>query len=230
TGKYPVILSDTLRGGTETDVFTAVRYNHKPQQLSSSDATTTPSKLKPATPGNETNFHLSLSDNDGGKYGYSGTRTSDSGQYVLYFDPAKKAFILDRINSTFHMNLTRTPDNSDPDALREQFQHLDTSAAASPVQEPRKPTATTSTKPAAKPSAKPSSLKSSSAAAGRKQGSATQPNPNPEKKKEAKVVQLALPQNNRPPEPPKPAPAPAETTKRDKRSSRRRHEVQDEDD
>ncbi|ROT34757.1 hypothetical protein SODALDRAFT_321414 [Sodiomyces alkalinus F11] len=259
TGQYPVILSDTLLGGTQTDVFTAVQYNHKPQPLSS-DAATTPSTLKPATPGNESNFQLSLEDSDGGKYSYSGTRTTDKSQYVLYFDAAKKAFILDRIDSTFHMNLTRTPNNTDPEALREQFQHLDTSPTPSPpepVQGARKATAA-GTKPtakaAAKPSVKQSSLKNSNAAATnaitRKQGPSTPAGQTkPDKKKEAKVVQLALPQNNRPPEP-KTTTAPAETTttattatttKRDKdkdkdkdtdkdKRSRRQEQEEDEDD
>ncbi|CRK31548.1 hypothetical protein BN1723_018459, partial [Verticillium longisporum] len=86
-------------------------------------------RLKPETPGTKDNFELSYSD-AGGTYGYAGTRSTDSNQYVLYFDEAKKAFILDRVDSTFNMNLTRTPETTDPERLRQQFEHLDTSPPA----------------------------------------------------------------------------------------------------
>ncbi|EEY14588.1 conserved hypothetical protein [Verticillium alfalfae VaMs.102] len=116
-GKYPVLLSDTLLGRTQKDVFTSVRYNHKPQL--SSDQAPALARLKPETPGTRDNFELSYSD-AGGTYGYAGTRSTDSNQYVLYFDDAKKAFILDRVDSTFNMNLTRTPETTDPERLRQQ--------------------------------------------------------------------------------------------------------------
>ena len=46
---------------------------------------------------------------------------------MLYFDPAREAFILDRIDSTFNMNLTRLPTNSDPDSLSQKYPHIGSS-------------------------------------------------------------------------------------------------------
>ena len=63
------------------------------------------------------------------EYAYSGARDTSDGQYVLYFDPDRKAFILDRIDSTFDMNVTRIPGNSDPDSLRRKYPHIDSSAS-----------------------------------------------------------------------------------------------------
>ncbi|KAM0273944.1 hypothetical protein ACHAQH_008116 [Verticillium albo-atrum] len=186
-GKYPVLLSDTLLGRTQKDVFTGVRYNHKPQL--SSDAAPALARLKPETPGTKDNFELSFND-DGAAYGYAGTRSTDSNQYVLYFDQAKKAFILDRVDSTFNMNITRTPNNTDPESLRRQFEHLDTSPPARITENdtPKSP------KPPASKSggaAKPSALKNSNNS--NSTTSISQPRrPAPEKKK-AKAVELALP-------------------------------------
>ncbi|KAM0333444.1 hypothetical protein ACHAQA_002106 [Verticillium albo-atrum] len=190
-GKYPVLLSDTLLGRTQKDVFTSVRYNHKPQL--SSDAAPALSRLKPETPGTKDNFELSFAD-DGGKYGYAGTRSTDQNQYVLYFDPAKKAFILDRVDSTFNMNLTRTPNNTDPESLRQQFEHLDTSPPVhdAPIDTPRaskpyKPSASRPTPKSAGP-AKPSALKNNNSSS-----TASQPRKPAPEKKQAKAVEIALP-------------------------------------
>ncbi|PHH54223.1 hypothetical protein CFIMG_003190RA [Ceratocystis fimbriata CBS 114723] len=103
-GNYPVILSDALMGTTAKEIFTGVRYNHKPTNSENSGQ----GKLKPSIPGNHSSYDLSYTDNTG-DYGYSGSRTVDDGQYVLYFSPARKAFVLDRVDSTFHMNLKSTP-------------------------------------------------------------------------------------------------------------------------
>lgn len=43
----------------------------------------------------------------------------------MHFDPDRKAYILDKIDSTFNMNLTRMPGNSDAAKLSRQFPHLD---------------------------------------------------------------------------------------------------------
>jgi len=43
---------------------------------------------------------------------------------VLVFDPARRAFVLHRVDSLFAMNLTRTPTTSDPDSLRAAHPHL----------------------------------------------------------------------------------------------------------
>ncbi|KAF4929371.1 hypothetical protein CGCVW01_v001456 [Colletotrichum viniferum] len=200
TGKYPVILSDTLLGRTQKDVFTAVRYNHKPD-LPSEPAT---ARLKPETPGSKSNFDLSFPGADGGTYAYAGTRTMDDNQYILYFDPARKAFILDKVDSTFHMNLTRTPSNDNPETLRQQFEQLDTSITATPAK-PHASSSATQDKPQAKP-------KTKAAAAAKPKAPAK---PRQQKKKEPVSIQLALPTNDAPPAPP-PKPTAVPTPKKEK--------------
>ncbi|KAH6697539.1 ELL-associated factor [Plectosphaerella plurivora] len=227
TGKYPVLLSDTLLGRTQKDVFTGVRYNHKPP-LASDPAL---SRLKPSTPGDKEDFELSYQD-DGATYSYAGSRTTEQGQYVLCFDAERKAFILDKVDSTFNMNLTRTPDNTDPSSLEDQFPHIDTSIKPIPQPAPKatpservdKPSATkpstNSSKPAAKPASKPASKATSSTKATHQSiGKAASTKKKPLDRK--KPFELALPGSNPAPQPklpttssqkkdkPRAAPAPA---------------------
>ncbi|EXF76756.1 ELL-associated factor [Colletotrichum fioriniae PJ7] len=200
TGKYPVILSDTLLGRTQKEVFTSVRYNHKPE-LASEPAT---ARLKPETPGSKSSFDLSFPDGNNGMYGYAGTRTMDDNQYVLYFDPNRKAFILDKVDSTFHMNVTRTPTNDNPETLRQQFEQLDTSITATP--EVRKPAAAETKdkdKSPAKPASKATGPKRPTASSNKK----ARPPPPP------KNITLALPTNDAPPPAPKAASPPKKKAK-----------------
>lgn len=100
--------------------------NHKPTL--SSDTAPATAKLKPSSSSSGTpSYDLSFTD-DGGKYAYSGTRSTKENQYALIFDPERKAFVLHRLDSTFNMNLTRTPSNPDPDALKDEHPHLDSSS------------------------------------------------------------------------------------------------------
>lgn len=91
--------------------------NHKPA-FSQADA-----RLKPSIPGKTSSYDLNFSSAEG-TVGFAGTRSTDDGDYVLYFDPERKAFVLDKVDSTFNMNLTRTPANSNPDDLRRRHPHL----------------------------------------------------------------------------------------------------------
>lgn len=152
-------------------------------------------------------------------YGYAGTRTMDDNQYVLYFDPARKVFVLDKVDSTFHMNITRTPSNDNPEALRQQFEQLDTSITATP--EVRKPASEAPTKAPAKPKGK-------AAAAAAKPKAAPKPRAKAEKKKEPVNFQLALPTNDAPPPPPKAAAAPPK--KKEARKAAGSDEDEDDDD
>jgi len=128
TGNYPVILGDGLLGKAANDVFTGVRYNHKPPQPNTES--NRPTRLKPSIYGQTSSYDLTIPNSDGKiEYAFSGARDTSDGQYVLYFDPERKAFILDRIDSTFNMNITRMPGNSDPDSLRRKYPHLDSSAS-----------------------------------------------------------------------------------------------------
>ncbi|KAM5346858.1 hypothetical protein ACJ41O_009863 [Fusarium nematophilum] len=122
TGNYPVILGDALLGKTSNEIFTGIQYNHKPTL--SSIAAPDSARLKPSVSGKTTSYDLTYTDNDD-KYAFTGTRTTGGNQYVLYFDPNREAFVLDLVDSTFNMNVTRLPDNADPDSLRRQFPHID---------------------------------------------------------------------------------------------------------
>ncbi|KAM3075319.1 hypothetical protein ACMFMG_007242 [Clarireedia jacksonii] len=162
-GKYPIVLSDALLGksANNTNTYTGVRYNHKPD--SSSDDSTTSAHLKPSADPNSSKFDLSLSDSNE-EYSYTGVRTSGDGQYVLIFDPVKKHFVLDRIDSTFEMNLTSTPWTSDTSQLRSQYTQLELPSQSAkeevqpqPKAPPRKQSkakAATTTKAKAPPRAK----------------------------------------------------------------------------
>ncbi|KAJ0123398.1 hypothetical protein J7T55_011863 [Diaporthe amygdali] len=120
---YPVILSDALLGKPSKETLTAIRYNHKPAL--SSDTGPNEAELKPSS-SDDDSFNLSFYEN-GGKYAYNGTRSAKENQYVLVFDPERKAFVLHRMDSMFHMNLARTPYNNDAQELKEKHPHIDSS-------------------------------------------------------------------------------------------------------
>lgn len=82
--------------------------------------------MKPSSSSSPTPFELTYTD-DGGKYAFNGNRSTKENQYVLIFDPERKAFVLHRVDSTFNMNLVRTPATSDAEALKDEYPHLDTS-------------------------------------------------------------------------------------------------------
>lgn len=95
--------------------------NHKPEL--SSDTAPNAATLKPS-PSDDDTFNLSFYEN-GGKYAYNGTRSAKENQYVLIFDPERKAFVLHRMDSMYHMNLARTPYNSDAQELKDKYPHID---------------------------------------------------------------------------------------------------------
>ncbi|KAH0497365.1 hypothetical protein TgHK011_004672 [Trichoderma gracile] len=117
-GNYPIILGDGLLGKTSNEIFTGIRYNHKPS-FPATDA-----RLKPSLPGKTTSYDLSFPSPEG-TVGFAGTRSTDDDDYVLWFDPERKAFVLDKVDSTFNMNLTRIPGNSNPEELRRRYPHLE---------------------------------------------------------------------------------------------------------
>ena len=102
-------------------MLTASKDNHKPNFPTDS----TRARLKPSIPGQTGSYDLNFSGNDGRTdYAFAGTRVIGDGRYVLYFDPKREVFVLDRMDSTFHMNITRTPGNSDPEALKQKYPHI----------------------------------------------------------------------------------------------------------
>jgi len=135
-GKYPVVLSDALLGKTSKEVYTGIRYNHKPDP--SSDSTTS-MHLEPS---DSTSYDLSFTDNSD-RYSYHGARTSGDSQYVLIFDSVKKHFVLHRVDSTFDMNLVSAPWAQDASTLRSQYPQLETPHTKMPAQPQRKPSKTT---------------------------------------------------------------------------------------
>ncbi|KAF5138275.1 hypothetical protein E5D57_002061 [Metarhizium anisopliae] len=187
-GKYPVILGDGLLGKTSNEIFTGIRYNHKPV-LSSDDAPNS-ARLKPSLPGKTDSYDLSFTDDDGA-YLYTGSRNTSSSQYVLHFDSERKAFILDKIDSTFNMNVTRLPGNSDSARLSRQYPHLDSKqeAEAQPL------------RAAAKKTTAPKGTSATSAA----KSQPKEPKRKAEKKQQAKEVALSFPEPQR--EKPKPKPS-----------------------
>ncbi|KAK0628177.1 RNA polymerase II transcription elongation factor-domain-containing protein [Bombardia bombarda] len=137
-GKYPIILSDALLGKPSKETYTAVRYNHKPAL--SSDSAPSAARLKQST--KDGAFNLGFED-QGDKYQYNGVRTIGDDKYVLIFDPARQAFVLHRVDSTFHMNVTRTPTDSNAESLRKQFPHLEVKSNTTTTTPAAAPTATT---------------------------------------------------------------------------------------
>ncbi|KAH7304952.1 RNA polymerase II transcription elongation factor-domain-containing protein [Stachybotrys elegans] len=245
TGKYPVILGDGLLGRTSNEIFTGIKYNHKPA-LSTGDAPQH-ARLKPSLPGKTGSYDLQFSDADG-KYAYAGTRDTNDKQYVLYFDPDHKAFILDKVDSTFNMNLTRLPNNTDPDSLSKRFPHLEvqdkpaSTSKPAPAPAPAKSAKASSEKanPFLKEKAKPKASKPPQKAVEKQANKpAEKPRPKspvpskelPKRKAEPKKKEpqnMHMPLSLPKPEPPKP-PA-KEEPKPKSRKKQEEEEEEDEDD
>ncbi|KAH7158049.1 RNA polymerase II transcription elongation factor-domain-containing protein [Dactylonectria estremocensis] len=222
TGKYPVILGDSLLVGKDAnEIFTGIRYNHKPA-LSSASAPSS-ARLKPSVPGKTTSYDLTYTDDDG-KYSFSGPRNTADSQYVLYFDPAREAFILDKVDSTFNMNVIQLPDNPDTEGLRRRYPQIDNESQAAPKASssklPNKPAAAAVEKPASKPAPKPASKPAPKPRA-KPTVQKKEVKRKPEKKQPPKSIALSLPV----PEPSKPQPE-----SQPKRSSQDEDEDDDEDD
>ncbi|KAI8632972.1 hypothetical protein F5Y19DRAFT_335605 [Xylariaceae sp. FL1651] len=146
-GKYRVVLSDALLGKDPKEVYTGIRYNHKPS-LSSSTAPHQ-ARIKPTTSTDASSYDLSFQD-DGGRYTYQGTRGHEDNQYVLIFDPDKEVFVLHRVDSMFNMNLVRTPTNNDAESLRQEYPQLDAHRQSKPGKATSKSTSSKPKKPAPK--------------------------------------------------------------------------------
>ncbi|KAK4164198.1 RNA polymerase II transcription elongation factor-domain-containing protein [Cladorrhinum sp. PSN259] len=121
TKKYPIILSNELLGKPSKETFTGVKLNHRPTL--SSDASPSSSRIKPLSK-DAGSFSLTFDDQPGKKYQYNGVRTTDDGKFVLVFDPKRQALVLHRVDSTFHMNVVRTPTDG-AETLRKKFPQLD---------------------------------------------------------------------------------------------------------
>lgn len=200
--------------------------NHKPDI--SLDTTSAIARLKQSN--KDGTFNLGLDDN-GSKYAYNGVRTTKDGNYVLIFDPERQVFVLHRLDSLFHMNVTRTPDNTDADSLRKRIPQLEVQRSAASTTESRE-TPKSGTKPgpanadvktSSKPSAKPPKPGKTSSSALRK--------PTTKKSTTAKKppVSLPVPESSKL-MPPPPAPATTDAKKAFKRSPESEDDEDDEDD
>ncbi|KAI1779393.1 RNA polymerase II transcription elongation factor-domain-containing protein [Hypoxylon cercidicola] len=127
-GKYPVVLSDALLGKDPKEIYTGVRYNHKPS-LSSSTAPAQ-ARIKPSSSKKGASYDLSFQD-DGGRYQYKGTRGAEENQYVMIFDAAREVFVIHKVDSMFNMNLVQTPSNDNAGSLRQEFPQLEAHSSSS---------------------------------------------------------------------------------------------------
>lgn len=236
-GNYPVILGDSLLGKNSNEIFTGVRCMCAPFEVADGDdlffvchglltrpsltdnhkppiatAEKNPARLKPSVSGDKSSYDLNFLDKDGRTdYAYAGSRNTEGGQYVLYFDPAREAFILDRIDSTLNMNITRTPNNSDPASLRRQYSQLDStgrpsqsSSASEPSSKPQQPRPKAKPRPKSPPRKKEPPARKSETKAKPKAAPPAVPQP------------LALPQvQQSQPKPPKPRSRPIEEEEED---------------
>lgn len=156
--------------------------NHKPDPSTGTSANL--AQLKPSSDSNTTKYDLSVSDNSE-DYTYTGTRTTGDGQYVLTFDPVRKVLVLDRIDSTFDMNLTSAPWTNDTAQLQTQYDQLEppakTSTKESKVPPKKAPKAKAPPAPKAKSAsrAKPEKTKKS-----KPQPPKREPTPEPEEEEE----------------------------------------------
>ncbi|KAI1101203.1 RNA polymerase II transcription elongation factor-domain-containing protein [Jackrogersella minutella] len=125
-GKYPVVLSDALLGKDSKEVFTGIRYNHKPTLSSPTAPAQARIKQAPSSSLSKKNlasYDLSFKD-DGGSYKYKGTRGVEDSQYVLIFDPVREVFVLHKVDSMFNMNLVQTPSADHDESLRQDYPQL----------------------------------------------------------------------------------------------------------
>ncbi|KAI1457296.1 RNA polymerase II transcription elongation factor-domain-containing protein [Annulohypoxylon moriforme] len=203
-GKYPVVLSDALLGKDSKEVFTGVRYNHKPSL--SSPTAPNQARIKQASSSSKKSapsYDLSFQD-DGGRYQYKGTRGVEDSQYVLIFDAAREVFVLHKVDSMFNMNLVQTP-SSDADSLRREFPQLDSHSSSS----------------SAKAAGPTSGGKKSTKASNEEKKTAPKPRKQAPKAKAEKPT-LAMPEK-------KPPPKPITTTKPNKASADEEEESSDDD-
>ncbi|KAJ4355049.1 hypothetical protein N0V95_003267 [Ascochyta clinopodiicola] len=102
---YTLDVSEQIRREDRGDVFSSVKYNHKPALASGTRSTT----LQPST---ANTYNLSLRDTDEHGDGdsdifvFNGTRTAPTKSYVLRFDPTTQKATLDRLDSTYTFNLS----------------------------------------------------------------------------------------------------------------------------
>ncbi|KAK3388830.1 RNA polymerase II transcription elongation factor-domain-containing protein [Sordaria brevicollis] len=186
-GNYPIILSDALLGKASKETVSGIRYNHKPA-LSSETA---PGQARLKRSAKDGSYNLGFDDN-GDKYQYNGVRTAADGQYVLVFDPERKAFVLHQVDSMFNMNITKAPDTN----IAKQVSPLEVKGAVLDKPAPKQKASTAASKNKETPA------KNASAGRGRggkaaqnKQNTATIPKSKPASPPRAEPTKRGRPSN-----------------------------------
>ncbi|KAI5254049.1 hypothetical protein E4T42_02596 [Aureobasidium subglaciale] len=108
----------TIRLGRHVPSCSSIQYNHRPDL---SDPDNAESSISHSPEGNR----VTLSLRDGAdEYKYSGTRCDEDDEYVLLLDEESKDFVLEKVASSYTLNLTHAPWESSSDTLAEQYPQL----------------------------------------------------------------------------------------------------------
>ncbi|KAI5272979.1 hypothetical protein E4T47_03748 [Aureobasidium subglaciale] len=108
----------TIRLGRHLPSCSSIQYNHRPDL---SDPDNAESSISHSPEGNRVTLFL----RDGAdEYKYSGTRCDEDDEYVLLLDGESKDFVLEKVASSYTLNLTHAPWESSSDTLAEQYPQL----------------------------------------------------------------------------------------------------------
>lgn len=108
----------TIRLGRHLSSCSSIQYNHRPDL---SDPDNAESVISHAPEGDR----VTLSLKDGiDEYMYSGRRHHDDDEYLLLLDKAGKEFVLEKLASSYAMNLTRAPRESNSRVLADRYPQL----------------------------------------------------------------------------------------------------------
>lgn len=108
----------TIRVARQLPSCSSIQYNHKPDL---SDPDNAESSISHASEGDR----VTLSLNDGAdQYKYTGTRHHDDDGYLLLLDDESKDFVLEKLASSYALNLTRAPWESSSKALADRYPQL----------------------------------------------------------------------------------------------------------
>jgi hypothetical protein len=108
----------TIRVARQLPSCSSIQYNHKPDL---SDPDNAASSISHASEGGR----VTLSLKDGvDEYKYTGTRHHVDDEYLLLLDEESKDFVLEKVTSSYALNLTRAPWESSSKALVDRYPQL----------------------------------------------------------------------------------------------------------
>ncbi|KAK6003228.1 hypothetical protein QM012_001073 [Aureobasidium pullulans] len=108
----------TIRLGRQLSSCSSIQYNHKPDL---SDPDNAESSITHAAE----DGRVSLSLKDGtDEYKYTGTRHHDDDEYLLLLDEDGKDFVLEKVASSYALNLSRAPWESNLKVLADRYPQL----------------------------------------------------------------------------------------------------------